>query len=285
MKTYIASLFVFASLAFSQPLPQSGTSLTKTTLSAAVTASATNVVVAATTGCPQSGTFNPVSNPCVLITGHEIMDVVAINGTVLTVARGAAGTIGEAHAANALAFIASTSAVKPNARFTDDLPWSDWTFYGTFAGQNSVASASITDVSGKLWYSALQIPRTTIITKACIMKGAGTATDSVVLAIWDRLGNLLGTTATAGTALSGAASIYQCIALTNAIVLAGPQTYYVGVQGNGTTAGQFAMYAAGGAPDLYPTGSQTGGTFGTVLPITSPAYTFTASVGPVMALE
>ena len=285
MKTLMKSL-IFALLgvaAFAQPLPQYGSALTKTTLSAAITSSQQTVAVAATTGCPASGTFNPVSNPCVLAVGHEIMSVVAINGTNLTVDRGAFGTRAEANPSGSLAFIGSNSALPPLTKLDNNYPFTGFTFFST--PWTTVAAGSITDVDGKLWYSAIEVPQATVITKACILKGGGTMTDSVILAIWDRNGNLLANTTTAGVALTGTASLYQCIALSNAVLLNGPQVYYVGVEGHGTTAGQFGMYAAGSMPDLYPTGSQTGGTWPAVGNITAPATTFTAAVGPIMYLE
>lgn len=264
--------------------PQSGSNLTQTTITASLNSSATTVNVGATTGCPASGTFSPVSNPCALIVEHEIMEVLAINSKTLTVQRGAAGTIAEAHPANALAYIGSDSAIKPYPNFQDNYPWTGYTFFSTFSGPNSVAVNEAADVSGKLFYSAIQIPQTTVLTKACLFNGNGTLADKVILAIWDRNGNLLANTAVAGVTQTGT-SQYQCIAFTNAVLVQGPQVYYVGVQGNGTTAASYSLYAAGSAPDLYPTGVQTGGTFGTVLNITAPAVTFTANNGPIMAVE
>lgn len=285
MKTINQILFVFAlaaSLAFAQ-LPQSGTSVTRTTLSGTVTAGQTTIAVASTSGCPASGTFNPVSNPCTLIVEHEQMDVQAINGTTLTVQRGASGSIAEAHTSGVAVFIGSSSAVKPATNFQPNYFNTGYTWFPTFSVSNAAAVNSATDVSGKLWYSGINIPYTTVLTGACLLNGGGTVADNVVVAIWDKAGTLLQQSAAAGVTQSGA-SILQCTTFSKPVLVQGPQMYFVGVQGNGTTAGSFSLYAAGGAPTNYPTGVQTGGTFGTVLNITSPATTFTANAGPIMAV-
>lgn len=78
----------------------------------------------------------------------------------------------------------------------------------------------------------------------------------------------------------------QCLPWVSSIILTGPNTYFLGLQGNGTTAAQFSAYKTGGAPTGYLTGVQTGGTFGTILNITSTNIptTFTTAVGPYGSL-
>lgn len=300
MKTINQLCFVFAltsALAFGQLTPQSAsTGPTRTTLSAALaqpssTNSATVVTVGATTGCPASGSFNNVSNPCDLLVGREMMHIIAISGTSLTVERGANGTLAEAYPSGEAAFIGSPSAFRdqvtgltvPFPQFGDWYLNNTYSWYTTFAPNNAPAPTQVTDVSGKLWYSAIQIPSSVVLTGACQMNGNGTLADKMIFALWDRNGNVLANTAVAGVAQSGT-SVLQCQNFVNPVVVQGPGLYYIGVQGNGTTAASIAAIPTGGAPTNYPTGVQTGGTFGTIAKITSPATTFTAGVGPIMAV-
>lgn len=292
MKKLILSLALFSLAAFAQPNPQSASNgPTRTTLSAAITSSQTTVTVGSTSGCPASGSFNNVSNPCDLLVGREMMHVLAINGTNLTVERGANGLLGEAYPSGEAAFIGSPSAFRDQAT-GQSVPFpqfGDWNlnntyqWYATFSSYAEPAANQVTDVSGKLWYTAIQIPSSTILTGACQMNGNGTLADKMIFALWDRNGNLLANTAVAGVTQSGT-SVLQCQSFINPVVVQGPGLYYIGVQGNGTTAASIAAYPSGGAPTNYPTGTQTGGTFGTIKNITSPATSFTANVGPIMAV-
>jgi hypothetical protein len=116
-------------------------------------------------------------------------------------------------------------------------------------------------------------------TGACDLNGT-VGTDKVIYALWDSAGNLLATTALAGTN-TATNSKYQCIAWVTPVNITGPGTYYIGLQGNGT-ADTFQAYATGGAPPNYATGVQTGGAFGTILPLATPSTTFTTAIGPLM---
>lgn len=279
-----------APVVFAQPLPQSGANPTRTTLSAKLVApSNTNpgiyVTVGATTGCPASGTFNPVSNPCLLVVGREMMHVLAISGTTLTVERGAEGTLAEAYPSGTAAFIGSPSSFNgvPFPQFGDWYLNNTYTWFSTLQPFDGRTPTQVTDVSGKLWYSAIQIPSSTVLTGACQLNGSGALADKMIFALWDRNGNLIANTALAGVTQSGT-SVLQCQNFANPVVVQGPNQYYIGVQGNGATAASIAAIPTGGAPTNYPTGVQTGGTFGTILAITSPATTFTAGVGPIMAV-
>ncbi len=155
-----------------------------------------------------------------------------------------------------------------------------WTTYPTPG--NVVAPTATTDVSGKLFYSQVYVGSTTVSTGACILSGSGGATDSQIFALWDVKGNLLATSALAGAV--GGTSLMSCQAWLAAITLPGPNSYFLGVQGNGTTAATYSTYKAGGAPTGYLTGAQTGGSFGTILPIATIPTSFTADVGPYMSL-
>lgn len=161
-------------------------------------------------------------------------------------------------------------------------PYSGWTTYPTPG--NVVAPAAVTDVSGKLWFSQIYVGSNTGTTGACILSGSGGGTDSQIFALWDNQGNLLATSALTGAV--GATSLLSCQAWVAPIILTGPNTYFIGVQGNGTTAATFSAYKTGGAPTNYLTGVQTGGAFGTILAIATANIptTFTTAVGPYMSL-
>jgi hypothetical protein len=154
-----------------------------------------------------------------------------------------------------------------------------FTAFTTLSPPNPIATASVTDVAGTIWFSQLNIPYNATLTGACVLNGATVGTDKWIVALYDQAGNLLANSALAGTT-TATASKYQCIAFTATVSVTGPSGYYVALQGNGTT-DNFQAYAANSAPTNYGTQSQTG-TFGTLPAMTTPTVTFTASKGPLM---
>jgi hypothetical protein len=151
----------------------------------------------------------------------------------------------------------------------------------TFAGPNSVAVNEATDVSGQFWFSQIFIPANVKLTGACQLNGNGTLADKMLFVLWDDTGAVLANTALAGVTQSGTA-VYQCQPFVTAVNVTGPRTYFIGAQGNGTTAASLALYASGSAPTNYGTGTKAG-TFGTLATIT-PTVTFTANKGPIMTV-
>lgn len=143
---------------------------------------------------------------------------------------------------------------------------------------NSIAGVSVTDVNGTIWFSQLQIPNSATLTGGCVLNGITVGTDKWIIALYDATGALVANTATAGTTTAGA-SLYQCINFTATVSVVGPATYYLALQGNGTT-DNFQAYKTGGAPTNYGTQSQTG-TFGTLAAMTTPTTTFTTAKGPI----
>ena len=95
---YLIAVFalLLAPIAYAQQ-----NTLTGTTLGAAVTSSATLVQVASTTG--MAVTSNSGYNTQIYVDG-ELMTVLNINGLVLTVARGQAGTGSHSHASGAVVY-------------------------------------------------------------------------------------------------------------------------------------------------------------------------------------
>lgn len=262
-------------------LPSTGLTVNQTTLSAGVTSSAQSVIqVGATTGCPSTGTFNRVSNPCNVVIDSEMMNVVAINGNYLTVLRGAAGTSAVNHVSGTDVFLGSPTAFPAIALADLNQFQTTYTQFSTFPATVAVNQAA--DVSGTEWFSQIYIPHNTILTGACQLNGNGVLADKMIFILWDRLGNVVANSAVAGVTQSGT-SIYQCQPFVNAAAIPGPGQYFIGVQGNGATAASIATYATGGAPTGYATGNQTG-TFGTVANITTVPTTFTAAKGPVMSV-
>jgi len=154
----------------------------------------------------------------------------------------------------------------------------NYSMFTTLSVPNAIATASVTDVNGTIWFSQVSIPYNSTLTGACVLNGATVGTDKWIVALYDSTGALVANSATAGTT-TATASKYQCIAFTAQVNVVGPQTYYLALQGNGTT-DNFQSYAANGAPTNYGTNSQTG-TFGTLASIT-PTVTFTANKGPLM---
>lgn len=257
--------------------------LTASTISQAIAINPTSgpisFQVASVTGCPSFGSFNRVSNPCDALVDQEQMHVEAINGTFITVQRGANGTLAQQHVSGVPIYFGSPTAFAQFSTVKSDLFDATYTQFATFPP--TVTVAQVTDVSGTEWFSQINVPQSTVSKGACQLNGNGTLADNMLFILWDRLGNVLANTAVAGVAQSGT-SIYQCQNWVNAVSLQAGK-YFVGVQGNGTTAASIAAYATGGAPTNYATGNQTG-TFGTVVNITTVPATFSASKGPVMSL-
>jgi hypothetical protein len=151
--------------------------------------------------------------------------------------------------------------------------------FTTLSPPNPIATSSVTDVAGKIWYSQLVIPYESLLTGACVLNGATVGTDKWMFILYDGAGAVVANTATAGVT-TATASKYQCINFTATVRVKGPASYFIAVQGNGTT-DNFQAYATAGAPTNYATGSQAG-TFGTAAKITGLATTFTAANGPLM---
>lgn len=152
-----------------------------------------------------------------------------------------------------------------------------FTSFATFPVPPATTATSVTDVAGTIWSVQLSVPFNATLTGACVLNGATVGTDKWIVALYDSTGSLVANSALAGTTTAGA-SIMQCLAFTSTVAVYGPGTYYLALQGNGTT-DNFKSYAAGQAPTNYGTNSQTGA-FGTLAAIT-PSITFTVNKGPI----
>ncbi len=292
------------------------TATTQTTLSAAQTVNQNTVTLTSATGVTAWNGTNVVT---ALFVDNEYEEITTlVSGTTYNVRRGAQGTRKTGHASGAVVWIGPpsyfdngpydltgsctastvTNTPRPNIR-TGNLQrciggvWVTgimqeqvgmghagypYTTFTTISVPNGIATSSVTDVAGKIWASQLYIPSNATLTGACVLNGATVGTDKWIFALYDASGALVANTATAGVT-TATASKYQCIAFTATVQVAGPMTYYIAVQGNGTT-DNFQAYATASVPTNYGTTAQTG-TFGTLAAIT-PSITFTAAQGPLM---
>lgn len=308
----VLSILLLASLCFGQ------TATTNTTLSIAMGRSDTTLTLVSSTGVSASNGTAPVTG---LYIDREYMEVVAnVNsagtGNNWQIRRGVAG-IQSPHPAGAIVWVsvpgtfdkgpydrvgtctATSFAFLPIIQVqsgnllrcvggkwvTGNIPLNNaqpYTAFTTFSGANPIATTSVTDVNGTIWFSQISIPYNATLSGACVLNGATVGTDKWIVALYDSTGALVASSPVAGTT-TATASKYQCIAFTvpsGSIPVAGPQTYFVALQGNGTT-DNFQAYATGGAPTNYGTQSQTG-TFGTLAAMTTPTTTFTTAKGPLM---
>jgi hypothetical protein len=128
-------------------------------------------------------------------------------------------------------------------------------------------------VANKIWVAEVRIDKNTLITGISWLIGATGGTDNVIAILYDRLGNVLATSALAGT-LVGTLDTFQRLAFVTPYQAA-PGLYYIGIQTNGVTA--TLRLQAGGD---HNAGGITGQTFGTPTAITPPS-TFTAATGPI----
>jgi hypothetical protein len=144
-----------------------------------------------------------------------------------------------------------------------------------------------TGVAGRFWLTDIFIPVNRLITKIGFLQGTVAAVDKTLVAIWDSYGNLIGSSAVAGVVLSGASTFQeQAIVLNGAgaavtsVQLYGPQRYFIGVQTNGTAAGDIETVATATYIDIL--GAALAGTFGTVPATITPPTTFTADRAPIV---
>ncbi len=145
----------------------------------------------------------------------------------------------------------------------------------------SVALASVgtntSDVNGQLWITDIYVPANITATGIGFLQGGTATTDNVGAAIYSPAGVLVASTS--ATILSGA-NTFKNQVFSSSQTIAGPATYYVVVQGNGTAAGAIQTEPA---PYLNRTVTASG-TYGSFpASITAPT-SFVAGAGPVVYL-
>lgn len=264
--------------------PLSNPLVGSTTLSSAMVAGSGQACVASATGIVTPslsvgtlGSFLFIDSEMLQVTGA------GSGSTCFKVARGWLGTPQIPHPNTSLVWIGNTTgnsgdSSRPTQNNLFPLEVAPQTLTGTPTPVGAITSTA--SVSGTFYYTQLTVPFNQAVTGACVLNGGTVGTDNHLVAIWDYQGNVIANSAVAG-ALAASASLFQCFAFTAPVELAGPATYYVGVQSNGTTA-TLGLYVTGNAGANLPTGSVTG-TFGTLKAIT-PVSSFTTAKGPVMTL-
>jgi hypothetical protein len=158
----------------------------------------------------------------------------------------------------------------------------------------SVAYASMgtstADTADKSMRATVYVPQTTVFTGIKFLAGATATTDNMSVALFDSAGKRIVTGAAASIILAGASTFQThafalnrngVTAQTTTIVV-GPAKYWIGLTGNGATAGAYNLIAASTFNSVQ-TDSATAQTFGT-WPDFTPVATFTATVGPIACL-
>jgi hypothetical protein len=144
----------------------------------------------------------------------------------------------------------------------------------------SVAYASFgtdfTPAAGSLYTAELFIPKVMTITGIGFLNGSIVGTDEVIVSVNNVSGTTIGYSDLAGVVTAGANSFQQIGFLTPVVV--SPGTYYISIQTSGTT-DRIRLISANTFVDTRTT-SRTG-TFGTLLPPSTPITSFVADAGPI----
>jgi hypothetical protein len=194
----------------------------------------------------------------------------ALVGTTLTASGAAAlsSTLAVTGATTPTGGIVQSTVTVPFTQFMSPVPY-------LVAG-----IASSTDPGSSLMgLTELFVPSNATLTGVCSLMGSGASTDKWLGVLYNSAGTALANSATAG-ATWGTASTLNCQAFTATQAVVGPQTYYIGIQTNGTTANEIYLYATGSLPTNYGCG-QVADTFGTVAAVTVPTTFTGAKCGPV----
>lgn len=135
----------------------------------------------------------------------------------------------------------------------------------TTTGTDTTPATTVT------YFARIFIPVNATLTGLSLLNGSAVA-GNVTAILYDADGNPIANSAS--TAQSGTAA-YQAFAFTSPIDVQGPGRYFAAFQFSSTSA-RFRTHTLG----VFPTGSLTGGTYGTITAITPPT-TFTTAVGPI----
>lgn len=315
--TKIAAVLVALALAL-PALAQ--TQLTITTLSAAMSTSyGTQLAVTSATNINAPSTSDNTKHTFLYV-DREAMDVRSVNGTTITVVRGAEGTRAEAHASGAYVFVIpaylSTSFGKlpagsctranevalPRIQFStgliSDCDGGVWVTGSVNSSQNALAPIANPNVgavaltsletagtaagaSTEMYCTEIQLPYSRMLTGLKILNGTTVGTDKHNVELYDSGGKLLANSAAAGAVTSGA-STYQAYAFTQPYFAVGPGRYFGCFTASGTT--DTVRHLVTALDEGLLAGKITGLTFGTVpSSITAPS-TFTTALGAYLQL-
>lgn len=204
-----------------------------------------------------------------------LADAVTASRTITIADPGGAATLAYTNPTSAQALSGTTISQ------TGTVPFTVFTTPPAFAGTGSLTST--TDANGTEWWSQIYIPTSFTATGICAMMGTTPATDKWIGIVWNGAGTVVANSAVAGQLFATPASSWNCQAFSpGTVALTGPATYFIGLQGNGTTANEFYTYGTGFGQTGFITGN-VAGTFATVANIT-PGTSYNAGKGPVMSL-
>lgn len=257
-----------------------------TSLSTAVKAGDTQMCVASATGIVTPSLATGVAGSFLMIDSEAAQVIGAgASSTCFKVKRGQLGTTQQVHAASVLVWVANadTNTGDPSRPTGQNLFALEDAAEGVGASTPFPYGAitSTAPVAGTTYFGEIVVPYNRASQGACILNGGTVGTDNHLVALYDYQGNLVANSAVAG-ALAAGVSLLQCFAWVTPVELAGPATYYLAVQSNGTTA-TLGLYVTGNVGSSYVTGSVTG-TFGTIKQTIAPGNSFTTAKGPIGTL-
>jgi hypothetical protein len=307
-------LLLLAMPAFGQTI------LTNTTLASAATDSKVTVINLTSATGVNAPSSSDTTKATFLVVDREWMDVRAVNGTLISVVRGAASTRAASHASSAAvfvvpAFLGTLFSIPPNGSCTRSnelaLPRinpSTGVFYDCLGGQWVTGDADQTtrltnnlfrfpdpgataltaletagtapSANTEQYCTEIDLPYSMLLTGMAVLNGTTVGTDKHLYILYDSSGNVLANTATAGTTTSGA-STYQKINFVSKFYAVGPARYFGCTQTNGTT--DTIRHAITAVNDNVLGGAVTTQVFGTVANVTLPT-TFTTAKAPYLAV-
>jgi hypothetical protein len=145
-----------------------------------------------------------------------------------------------------------------------------WSTVQASAGETGESTAT---VAGTVYYGEVKILADALLTGIEVQNGATAETDKLIAYLFDSAGKMVASSKLEGTVSSGAKA-YQALAFTSPYA-AKAGRYFIGIQGNGTTA---TLYTLKKGTTQVACGSTTG-EFGKTTSITAPT-TFTEKVCP-----
>jgi hypothetical protein len=313
---------------------QAQTILTNTTLAAAVDTmpgSTTNfapgvsaglaktIKVASATGITAPSTTDSTKDTY-LVVDAEWMHVLGVNGTVITVQRGAHGTRAASHANSATVFVVPTSLstyfrnvpqgactrtnepllprIDPVTSLLSDCLNGQWVTGDAVTTQRTLnnllrlpdpgataltaleTAGTAPSANTEIYCTELDLPFSMMLTGIASLNGTTVGSDKHWVILYDAGGNVLANSAAAGATTSGA-STYQKFNFTSKFYAVGPARYFGCVGTNGTT--DTIRHAITAVNDNILGGTITAQVFGTAAAITAPS-SFTTAKAPYLAV-
>ena len=153
----------------------------------------------------------------------------------------------------------------------------------------SVAYASVgtntSDVNNKRMVSSVYVPRTGLYSGIQFLQGGTATTDNITAGLYDASGVMIANTGATGV-LVATANTFKNLPFVNLgtkVVVVGPAMYFVGLTGNGATAGAYQTVPTLTFKNILSQGT-TSITFGTFPNFVVPT-TFTADLAPIFCFS